>query len=255
MHFHCFPLNIRIAWAVATVPSLLSVIHDKTPDTLRPHWWWKCPGLETHRYPRCYQYLSGKEKVRPTRPLHQSVKQLSLSRKHVLKTRSEQHQNTLLEFTSTEEPMELQGASKRKPSTKALISRTGSSSTWSASGQGHKTNLWWRHQTYYVRWCSSSQDFISSLILAESSTQQQHRAVLLIDATSNSTNATKRLEVHLEKGKQTCKPLRQQWPYDLTAVPALAYQALPVAYNYGTGHNDARNAQKTILHGISIPVK
>lgn len=74
MHFHCFPLNIRIAWAVATVPSLLSVIHDKTPDTLRPHWWWKCPGLETHRYPRCYQYLSGKEKVRPTRPLHQSVK-------------------------------------------------------------------------------------------------------------------------------------------------------------------------------------
>lgn len=77
MHFHCFPLNIRIAWAVAMVPSLLSVIHDKTPDTLRPHWWWKCPGLETHRYPRCYQYLSGKENVRPTHPLYQSVKQLS----------------------------------------------------------------------------------------------------------------------------------------------------------------------------------
>lgn len=158
-----------------------------------------------------------------------SCHMLSLSRRHVLKTRSERRPNTLLEFTSTEEPMELQGASKRKPSTKALISRTGSSSTWSASGQGHKTNLWWWHQTYYVRWCSSSQDFISSLILAESSTQQQHRAVLLIDATRNSTIATKRLEVHLEKGKQTCKPLRQQWPYDLTAVPALAYQALPVA--------------------------
>ncbi len=135
---------------------------------------------------------------------------------------SDRNQNLFLEFTSTEEPMELQGASKRKPSTKALISRTGSSSTWSASGND-KSNLCWWHQTYYVTLCNSSQDFISSLILAESRTQT------IFDQTSGSTNANKRPEVHPEKGKRICKPLRQQWPYDLTAAPALAYQPLPAA--------------------------
>ena len=55
--------------------------------------------------------------------------------------------------------------------------------------------------------------------------------ILLIDRdqTSGSTNANKRPAVHPEKGKRTCKPLRQQWPYDLTAAPALAYQPLPAA--------------------------